>query len=186
LSETSVKAFIPLSADKTRFDFSAAQIFPLQKYASQLYAAGDLKVLNGALEWDFTSGTEKYSRRFLLKRPTASRLSEPITLELDLSKMTGTPSLSFKLMLERAANNSLPLTSPTLKVVGDLGVTTTLDNNPVYYSGIVTKATEAVQTVKIDLSQSRYHKLKLTLDGVMPDDKIWVYEFNLQSDDFLR
>ena len=89
-------------------------------------------------------------------------------------------------MLERAANNSQPLTSPTLKVVGDLGVPTTLDNNPIYYSGIVAKATEAMQTVKIDLSQSRHNKLKLTLDGLMPDDKIWVYEFNLQSDDFLR
>lgn len=185
-SETSVKAFIPLSADKTRFDVSAAQIFPLQKYASQLYAAGDLKVLNGALEWDFSSGTEKYSRRFLLKRPAAGSSSESIALELDLSKMTGTRSLSFKWMLERAANNSQPLPSPTLKVVGESGAPASLDKNPDYYSGLAPKAAEAMQTVKIDLTQSRHNKLKLALDGVMPDDKIWFYEFNMQSDDFLR
>jgi hypothetical protein len=185
-AETSVKAFVPLTADKTGFDVSSAQIFPLQKYASQLYAAGELKVLNGEVNWDFTSGTEKYSRRFFIKNQKETNLTGPISLELDLTKMVGTRSLSFKWMLERDANKSQPKLLATLKVMSQSGRPLGQGTNTGYYSGDAVISAEAMKTIKIDLTQSGHEKLKLVLDGLARDDKVWFYEFNMQSDDFLR
>ena len=47
-------------------------------------------------------------------------------------------------------------------------------------------APQAIQSAKIDLTQSKHNKVKLVLDGVTQDDKIWFYEFNMQSDEFLH
>jgi len=185
-AETSVKAFVPLTADKTRFDVSSAQIFPLQKYASQLYAAGELKVLSGEVNWDFTSGTEKYSRRFFIKHQKETNLNGLISLELDLTKMVGTRSLSFKWMLERDANKSQHKVLPTLKVMGETGRSLGRGANAGYYHGEAVISAEAMKTIKIDLTQSGHEKIKLVLDGLVRDDKVWFYEFNMQSDDFLR
>ncbi len=185
-SETSVKAFVPLSEDKTRFDFSAAQIFPLQKYASQLYASGELKAIHGIVEWDFTSGAEKYPRRFFLKRGAVANSAEPVALELDISKAVGVRSLSFRWSLERTPNSLQSIPGPTLKVLGEPDTSVSHDISFVYYAGDVTVDPQAIQSVKIELTQSKHNKLKLVLDGVMPDDKIWFYEFNMQADEFLR
>lgn len=186
-SEISVKAFVPLSKDKKQFDFSAAQIFPLQKYASQLYASGDIKVAHGVVEWDFASGTEKYSRRFSLKRDPATNSSEPVVLELDVSKTVGVRSLSFRWSLERAPNSMQPIpASTTLKVLGASDASESYDKSLIYYTGEAAVAHQEIQAAKIDLTQSKHNKVKLVLNGVMPDDKVWFYEFNMQSDEFLN
>lgn len=185
-SETSVKAFVPLSEDKKQFDFSAAQIFPLQKYASQLYATGELKVTHGTLEWNFNSGAEKYPRRFSLKREPATNPSEPVVLELDISKAVGARSLSFRWLLERAPNSTQLIPTPTLKVLSEPDTAESHGKSFVYYSGNAAEPPQAIQSVKIDLTQSKHNKIELALDGIMPDDKIWFYEFNMQSDEFLH
>jgi hypothetical protein len=186
-SDVSVKAFVPLSEDKKQYDFSTAQVFPLQKYASQLYAAGELKVTQGALEWDSTSGVEKYPRRFLVKRGAAIAPEVPIVLELEISKAIGVRSLSFGWALERASN-SVQSVVPALRVrsVSEADATKGRDKTIVYYAGNAAIAPQGIQTTKIALTQSKDNKIKLVLDGVMPDDKIWFYEFNMQSDDFLN
>ena len=185
-SEASVKAFVPLSTDKKQFDFSAVQVFPLQEYASQLHAAGALKAVNAVVEWEFSSGTEKYPRRFSLKRDATSAPAESVVLELDMSKTLGARSLSFRWLLDRAPNSKQSIPASTLSVVGEPDASKGDDKRFVFYTSGLAVAPEATQSAKIDLTQSKYAKVKLILDGVMPDDKIWFYEFNMQSDEFLQ
>lgn len=185
-SETSVKAFVPLAEDKKQFDFSAAQVFPLQKYATQLYASGELKVAHGAMEWDYSSGTEKYPRRFLVKRGSEINVSEPVVLELNTAKMVGMRSLSFGWVLERAPNDTELSPESTLKVLGESDGGEDDDKAITYYTSDTDVGAQTMQSVKIDLTQSKHNKVKLIMDGVMPNDKIWFYEFNVQSDEFLN
>lgn len=185
-SETSVKAFVPLSKDKKQFDFSAAQIFPLQKYASQLYITGELKAVNGILEWNYTSGGERYSRRFLVKREPATDLLKPVVLELDISNALGVRSLSFRCLLERAPEDVKLTSVPILKVMGEEYASEKNGKQIVYYTAGVAVNSQARQSIKIDLTQSKHNKVKLILDGVNAGDKIWFYEFNMQADEFLH
>lgn len=184
-SEIAVKAFVPLSEDKKQFNFSAAQIFPLQKYASQLYASGELKVTNGVVEWNPPASAEKYPRRFLLTRKPATHISEPVALELNLADAVGARALSFKWLVEKSPNSTQPLTTSTLKVLGESGAQKNHGKSHVYYTGDIATP-QGMQSAQIDLTQSAHNKLKLVLDNIMPDDKIWFYEFNMQSDEFLH
>lgn len=184
-TETAVKAFIPLSAEKKGYDFSAARIFPLQKYASQLYATGDLKVLSGVLGWDYTSGAEKYSRRFSVALDKKIDHSEPIVIELDTSKAIGARALSFKWSLERAVDGTQSAASmATLTVLpsGQAG------QGGGYYFGDVAPVAvpPMLKSVGINLIQPKDNKVKFVLNGVMPTDKVWFYEFNVQADEFLN
>lgn len=185
-SETSVKAFVPLAEDKMHFDISAARIFPLQKYATQLYRTGELKTTHGIVEWHNNSGAEKYPRRFLLGRAPNDSSSEPLVFELDISKALGTRSLSFKWALEKAPNRSKSSQPPTLKIVGVPTTTLESQGNTIAYNMESNgTALRSIQSAKIDLTQSKQNVVKLVVDGIGPDDKVWFYEFNMQSDEFL-
>ncbi len=185
-SETVIKAFVPLAKDKTNYDFSSAEIFPLQKYASQLYVASELKVIVGAIEWYHNSGVEKYPRRFSLQQTDSSNSKGTVILELDLSKMIGVRELSFRWTVEVQNSELIMQAKPALRIINNFGVQMDNLSNRVASTESGANYSKDFNYVYIDLTQKKYEKLKLVFDGMTPSSKLFINEFNVIADEFVH
>jgi 4-amino-4-deoxy-L-arabinose transferase-like glycosyltransferase len=183
LTGPAVRAFVPLTADKSGYDLGQAVWFPLVKYASQLDAAGELRCGPGAIQWCFDSGKAPFQRRLLLRPAGTAAAPGRVTLTVDLAHAAGARRLSFGYQWLFEAGQA----------GGPLGVHVSVNRTGTWWPeerlGRRVPVTEAVAAehpfpVELDLSDPSLASVELTFDGLPPGASVWIYELNLEADDF--
>lgn len=168
-SGVSVRKFVPLAKDGSKFVESEAISFPLSKYASQLAATGELNFDKLRAEWSPDSGLHPRMRRIILKE-TASDQKD--TIEITLSNALGKRTLD--LALEVPFSYTAPLMRVSLYRAS--GASTSK------FISIVGKPMELFKQT-LDVSDPRIAKVTLDFEYV-PKNGMSLYELNLTADDF--
>jgi hypothetical protein len=168
-SGVSVRKFVPLSRDGSKYVESEAISFPLSKYASQLAATGELKLDKSRVEWSPDSGLHPRMRRMILKETDTYQKD---TLEFDLSKALGKRSLEFA--VEVPFSYTAPLVRVSLYRAD--GESTTR------FVSIVGKPIELFKQT-LDVSDPEIKRVILDFEHV-PKNGMSLYELNLTADDF--
>jgi hypothetical protein len=183
LTGPAVRAFVPLTADKSGYDLGQAVWFPLVKYASQLDAAGELRCGAGAIQWFLDSGKAPFQRRLLLRPAGTAAAPGRVSLTVDLSHAVGARKLSFGYQWLFEAGQA----------GGPLGVQVGVNRTGTWWteerlrrSVPVAEAAAAEHPfpVELDLSDPSLASVELTFDGLPPGASVWIYELNLEADDF--
>jgi hypothetical protein len=183
-----VRAFVPLTRDKSAYDVDHAVVFPLVKNASQLDRSGELVCRQGSLTWLNDSGTEPYKRRFLLspeKKDAKEQAQGTVRLEVDPTRARGRTRLSFAYgwKLDEVARPPAPEDRVRVRV------------RAVRASGgegeeLVARS-ESVQagpprSIDLDLAGHSATSVEIRFENLPRGAGVWLYEFNLQADDFCR
>jgi hypothetical protein len=187
LTVPAVRAFVPLTADRTGYDLERAVVFPLTKYASQLEKAGELDCPQGALTWLDDSGPQPYQRRFLLRPDPKGPADRSVLLRVDPSRARGHTRLSFAYTWEldpavkRAAEGDRISDRPRVRVRArglSAGDETEL------FARTEPVAACPLQTVDLDLTGRTGAVIDIQFENLPRGTVVSVYELNLQADDF--
>lgn len=179
-SEISIKAYIPLASDGANYDYDNAEIFPIQRYASQLYSSGELRVQEGLLRWEDNSTDEKFPRAFSVMRNSKTGTDDSIKLKLDISRAKGNRNLSFNWQIKGQTTADCCSHITSLKIF-------TSDGKVLFDSKLnEAEHEEGLVKVNLNLADSDNSIFEIVVNGIGSERRALFYEFNLLSDDYVQ
>ena len=178
LEMAAVQAFIPLTADGKAYDPAKLVVFPLAKSATQLVAVGDMTFAGTQPEWSTQSGTQKYARRFALRRTEASVAQPGFILNLEHAR--GHRTLRFGVQLESPARNQPGVPACTMKLAAGGAA-----GSPILWTASSATLPADVQWNEIPVGEAG-DSLRFSVENLRPDDTLWFYELVLKADDFTK
>lgn len=173
----SVRRFIPLSEDRSRFDGSKTISFPISKGASQLIASGELKGPNGAISLKATPAAETAGRLRKIELKPSSGAARMI---IELSSAKGTKRI-LEFFVHQAdehlpggSNRSEPKMTFIIKSAsGELS----RDQHILNFK-------EQLRNYRIDVSDARITSVDIGFENLANDSTTSIYELTLTADDF--
>jgi hypothetical protein len=177
-----VRAFVPLSPDRSDYNFERASWFPLVKYASQLEASGELHCRGGTIKWIADVSDQQFKRRCVLT--PAEEGGQLMTLTLDPTGALGEVRLDFecKWCLETGTAAPKKSTDMYLTIWGCRGE----QREKLWEEHEVSPPaqTSSPRRVSLDLSDRGFSSIDMEFAGLPSQASVCIYEFNLSASDF--
>jgi Dolichyl-phosphate-mannose-protein mannosyltransferase len=171
-----VRAFVPLTPDRTGYDLERLVRFSAALCASQLHALGLLRCQEGAIDWTLDSGLE--GRRVTLL-PQARGETGRAVLQLDPTRLSGGTTLSLGYRWGAGGGQGMP----GLRVEGrrrDTGERVLLWSDRESASAAGPGA--ELRMVSVELPDT-LASVELTWDCPAPTTPVWVYELVVRAED---
>jgi hypothetical protein len=183
ITTPALRAFVPLSQDGSKFLFNKTIWFPLVKNATQLETSHALQFKNTKITWSNDSGNEPFMRRLFL---TPKKEKEKIQLILNLASNHKPFTLEFSYSIDPILA-TLPAASA--ESIKDPIEIVTISHNGSKHQHIAsihkTPHSDApLKKIEIPI-RSDADVVEITFNHLTPGKGVWIYEFNLQENNFV-
>jgi hypothetical protein len=176
-SEAAVKAFIPYNSLDNAYDVEKTVVFPLKKYASQLYLSEDLNFKTGVVSWEFSSAGLRFPRMFTISNNSDEKNISDLEYSVSLLQTIRPSELTLCSSVEVGKTGSVKITGIKPLPLGG-------NSEQILYQEKLKTVCSPQNYIHIDLREKDFKSIKIEYFDLKKGTKVNVYELNIAADDF--